>query len=78
VRDTGPGIPPEIKDRLFERFTQWSVNGSGPGSAGLGLAIVKEIVEAHQGRILVDTTQGYGTCFTVALPVRAEGLWQNC
>jgi two-component system, NtrC family, sensor histidine kinase KinB len=77
VRDTGPGIAPEIKDRLFERFAQWSVNGSRSGSAGLGLAIVKEIVEAHGGRIYVDTTEGYGTCFTVALPVRQEGPWQS-
>jgi two-component system, NtrC family, sensor histidine kinase KinB len=77
VRDTGPGIPSMIKDRLFERFTQWSVNGSRPGSAGLGLAIVKEIVEAHGGRIFVDTTEGHGTCFTVDLPVRQEGSWPS-
>jgi two-component system, NtrC family, sensor histidine kinase KinB len=77
VRDTGPGIPTEIKDRLFERFTQWKVNGTDPGSSGLGLAIVKEIVEAHGGRIFVDTTQGYGTCFTVEIPIRQEGLWPN-
>jgi signal transduction histidine kinase len=45
-----------IKDRLFERFTQWSANGIGTDSAGLGRAIVKEIVEAHQGGIFVATT----------------------
>jgi two-component system, NtrC family, sensor histidine kinase KinB len=77
VRDTGPGIPAAIKDRLFERFSQWSINGTRPGSAGLGLAIVKEIVEAHGGRIFVDTTEGYGTCFTLALPVRQEGSWRS-
>ncbi|GEM_PF-87259 len=65
VRDTGSGIPAEIKDRLFERFAQGKVNGAEPGSAGLGLAIVKDIVEAHGGRIFVATTEGYGTCFTV-------------
>jgi two-component system, NtrC family, sensor histidine kinase KinB len=78
VSDTGPGIPAEIKDRLFERFAQWSVNGSERGSAGLGLAIVKEIVEGHGGRIFVDTTIGEGTCFTVELRVRQEGSWLSC
>jgi signal transduction histidine kinase len=78
VSDTGPGIPAEIKDRLFERFAQWSVNGSERGSAGLGLAIVKEIVEGHGGRIFVDTTIGEGTCFTVELRIRQEGSWLSC
>jgi two-component system, NtrC family, sensor histidine kinase KinB len=78
VRDNGPGIPPQIRNRLFERFTKWSINGTAEGSAGLGLAIVKEIVEAHGGRIFVDTTEGMGTCFTVDLPVRQEGSWLSC
>lgn len=78
VRDTGPGIPPQIRDRLFERFTKWSINGAGEGSAGLGLAIVQEIVGVHGGRIFVDTTEGMGTCFTVDLPVRQEGSWLSC
>jgi NtrC-family two-component system sensor histidine kinase KinB len=69
VSDTGPGIPQQIKEHLFERFTQWNVNGSQPGSSGLGLAIVKEIVEGHGGRIFVDSTLGKGTCFTLALPI---------
>jgi two-component system, NtrC family, sensor histidine kinase KinB len=70
VSDTGPGIPQKIKDHLFERFTQWNVNGSEPGSSGLGLAIVKEIIEGHGGRIFVDSTLGQGTCFTLELPIR--------
>ena len=77
VSDTGPGIPPEVRDHLFERFVQWSVNGAKPGTAGLGLAIAKEIVEAHRGRIFVDSTVGQGTCFTVELPVKAENQWQQ-
>jgi two-component system, NtrC family, sensor histidine kinase KinB len=68
VSDTGQGIPQQIKDHLFERFTQWNGNGTEPGSSGLGLAIVKEIVEGHGGRILVDSTLGKGTCFTIELP----------
>jgi NtrC-family two-component system sensor histidine kinase KinB len=78
VSDTGPGIPLEIKDRLFERFAQWNVNGSERGSAGHGLAIVKEIVEGHGGRIFVDTTIGEGTSFTVELRVRQEDSWLSC
>ncbi|HWX77537.1 MAG TPA: HAMP domain-containing sensor histidine kinase, partial [Candidatus Acidoferrales bacterium] len=70
VSDTGPGIAQEIKDHLFERFTQWNGNGVEPGSSGLGLAIVKEIVEGHRGRIFVDSTVGKGTSFTVELPIQ--------
>lgn len=71
VSDTGPGVAPEVRDHLFERFAQWNVNGSEPGSAGLGLAIAKEIVEAHGGRIFVESTLGKGTSFTVELPLRS-------
>ena len=78
VRDSGPGIPGEIKDRLFERFEQWNVNGSERGSAGLGLAIVKEIIEAHGGRIFVETAMGEGTCFTIKLRIRQEASWLSC
>lgn len=77
VSDTGPGIPTEIRQHLFERFAQWNVNGAAPGSAGLGLAIAKEIVEAHGGRIFVDSKVGKGTCFTVELPTAEEELWQS-
>lgn len=77
VRDTGPGIAAELRERLFERFTQWNLNGAQPGFAGLGLAIAKEIVEAHGGRIFVDSTLGKGTCFTVELPAEPEALWQR-
>ena len=67
VADTGPGIPAEIRERIFERFAQWSVDGLETGSAGLGLAIVKDIVEAHGGRIFVTSSE-HGSEFTVELP----------
>jgi two-component system, NtrC family, sensor histidine kinase KinB len=77
VRDTGPGVAPEIRDHLFERYAQWQVNGVEAGSAGLGLAIAKEIVEAHGGRIFVDSIVGEGTRFTVELPRRRAEPWPN-
>lgn len=77
VSDNGPGIPPEIRDHLFERFAQWNVNGGQSGSAGLGLAIAREIVEAHGGRIFVHSELGQGTAFVVSLPVRAEDAWPD-
>ena len=75
VTDTGPGVPPELRQHLFERFAQWNVKGMAPGSAGLGLAIAKEIVEAHGGRIFVDNAPERGTCFTVELPAIRDQSW---
>jgi len=65
VDDTGPGIPPDQRERIFERFVQ----GDGePGAAGLGLAIVRDIVQAHGGRIFLDSEVGRGSRFTLELP----------
>ncbi len=68
VADTGPGIPAEIRDHVFERFAQYATPGHEAGAAGLGLAIVKDIVEAHGGRITIDSNNGSGTRFVVQLP----------
>jgi two-component system sensor histidine kinase KdpD len=67
VSDTGPGIPPEQRDRVFERFTQ-GPDGGEMGAAGLGLAIVRDIVQAHGGRILLESEVGRGSRFTLELP----------
>ncbi len=67
VHDTGPGIPPEQQERIFERFTQHHGAGSA-GAAGLGLAIVRDIVQAHSGRVYLESTPASGTCFTLELP----------
>lgn len=75
VSDTGPGVAPEIRDHLFERYAQWHINGVEAGSAGLGLTIAKEIVEAHGGRIFVNSIVGEGTRFTVELPLRRAESW---
>ena len=70
VRDTGPGIPSDKLSQLFDEFYQvdHSIRRNHRG-AGLGLAISKRFVEAHGGRIWVDSQAGVGTCFTFTLPL---------
>ena len=72
VADSGPGISPELRDYIFERFAQYGANEIEKGSAGLGLAIVKDIVEAHGGRIYVESNNGHGSRFIVELPEALE------
>ncbi len=72
VSDTGPGIPPEIRDHIFERFAQCSTPGHEAGAAGLGLSIVKDIVEAHGGLISIESNNGSGTRFVAQLPAFQE------
>ena len=68
VDDTGPGIPPEHLPHVFDRF--WKVRTANRHGAGLGLAISKGIVEAHDGRIWVESDVGRGSTFSFVLPVR--------
>lgn len=69
VEDTGPGIPPEMHDKIFERFFRVDKSRSKEtGGTGLGLAIVKHAVLYHHGAIEVESTPGKGTAFTVRLP----------
>jgi two-component system NtrC family sensor kinase len=65
VRDNGPGIPPEVRDRIFEPF--FSTKQEGPRT-GLGLAIASGIMEQHQGTIKVESEPGQGTEFILRLP----------
>jgi PAS domain S-box-containing protein len=68
VVDTGGGMPPEIRDRLF---TKGAISGK-PGGTGLGTRIVKDVVVAHGGTITVDSEQGKGTTFTMELPIHRQ------
>jgi two-component system, OmpR family, sensor kinase len=74
VTDNGPGIPPEVSNRVFERFARGDASrtrtpGAGAGgSTGLGLAIVAAVVSAHHGNVAVSSQPGY-TRFTVRLPL---------
>jgi len=70
IADDGPGIPDDLKDRVFNAFFTTKAQGSG-----LGLAIVRKIIDAHDGRIDVTSSSGQGTRFTVTLPVSAGDEW---
>jgi NtrC-family two-component system sensor histidine kinase KinB len=72
VTDSGPGIPDDMKDYIFERFVQYGSDGHEKGSAGLGLSIVKDIVEAHGGRIFVESANSHGSRFIVEIPAAQE------
>lgn len=67
VRDTGPGIPAEVHEKLFDRF--WQATETASQGTGLGLSIAKAIVEGHGGRIRVVSEPGQGSTFAFTLPV---------
>jgi signal transduction histidine kinase len=68
VTDTGPGIPPDVKDKVFNWFESHS-NGSRHRGAGLGLSLVRSFVELHGGKVRVDSTVGKGTTVTCDFPI---------
>lgn len=74
VRDNGGGIPADKLPRIFESFytTKDGPDASGKGGTGLGLSMCREIIEAHRGRIRVDSTIGKGTAFTLKFPVASK------
>ena len=63
VADCGPGVPPELRERVFEPFFT-----TRPRGTGLGLAVARQIVEAHGGTIAVGDRAGGGARFTLRLP----------
>jgi signal transduction histidine kinase len=65
--DTGPGIPPDLQQRIFDPFITTKADGTG-----LGLAITKRIITAHRGAIFVESWPGIGTAFHVFIPVAPE------
>ena len=72
VTDTGPGIPLEDHERIFEEFQQTDVGVRQREGTGLGLALSKRLVELHGGRIWVESEPGHGSRFVFTLPVKEE------
>ena len=71
VKDTGPGIDPEMQEHIFEKFGQVGRQSKGSPGTGLGLTIAKEIVESHGGHMWVDSVKGEGSTFAFHLPLPA-------
>ena len=71
VRDEGPGVPEDMRTRVFEKYVQLESRPKGPirTSRGLGLAYCKAAVEAHGGTIGVDSAEQGGALFRVRLPL---------
>ncbi len=69
VTDTGPGIAPEYQQEVFEEFYSRKSGETRPGT-GLGLAIARQVVQAHGGKIWVESAVGFGSKFCVVLPLR--------
>ncbi len=72
VQDSGPGVPPELRADVFDRFHQGR-SGSSAGGTGLGLAIVRQFVELHGGTASVTDAPGGGALFQVEVPLSAPG-----
>ncbi len=76
IRDCGGGIPADKLPRIFDRFytTKQGPDASGKGGTGLGLAFCRDVIEAHHGRIRVESTVGRGTAFTLKLPAHVPAV----
>ncbi len=68
VTDSGPGIAPDVKDKMFNRFESFA-HGSRRRGAGLGLSLVESFVQLHGGKVRVDSTLGRGTTVTCEFPI---------
>jgi signal transduction histidine kinase len=68
IRDNGPGIPPNIRNCVFDPF----VSSGKPNGTGLGLAIVSKIVQDHFGKVVIEQTSEHGTTILVRLPLHQE------
>ena len=72
-RDSGIGIPPEDRERVFERFYRVDrARSRETGGTGLGLSIVRHVAELHGGRVDLKSTEGRGSVFTLTLPIEEE------
>ena len=72
VADRGPGVPPALRARVFDRFARGGGDTTSAGGSGLGLAIVRAVAEAHGGEVTLEDAKGGGARFRVELPVDAR------
>jgi PAS domain S-box-containing protein len=77
VRDSGPGIPPEEQQRIFEAFYRLSQSEKGAEGTGLGLAITRRLVELHGGQLGIESQPGEGSCFYFTLPAVETAQLEN-
>jgi two-component system sensor histidine kinase/response regulator len=77
VRDSGIGIAPEDLPLIFEEFRQIPTRRAERHGSGLGLAICRKLVEAHNGRIWVESALGQGSTFTFTLPCHLEPMQER-
>ena len=70
IRDNGPGIPEQVRERLFQAFQ----SAARQGGTGLGLAIAAELVRAHGGDIILQSSSDAGTCFVITIPDQVTQL----
>ena len=68
-KDNGPGIPDDVKPRIFEPYFTTKAKGSG---TGMGLDISRQIIESHNGKIYFESENGQGTTFIIEIPVNQE------
>jgi signal transduction histidine kinase len=71
VSDSGPGIPPEYQQEIFNEFLRLQQTSDSHGM-GLGLAIARRLIEAHAGKIWVESEPGHGSAFSLLLPMRTK------
>ncbi|HEX2011816.1 MAG TPA: ATP-binding protein [Roseateles sp.] len=69
VCDRGPGVPAEMRERIFEPFFRMPGHAEQAGGVGLGLSLVKQIAERHRGSVRCEAREGGGSCFVLSLPV---------
>jgi signal transduction histidine kinase len=68
VCDRGPGVPAELRERIFEPFFRLPGHAEREGGVGLGLSLVRQIVLAHGGQVACEAREGGGSCFVIQLP----------
>jgi len=72
VSDRGPGVPVDMRDRVFERFARGAGDTAPTGGSGLGLAIVRAVTSAHGGDVEIRDAEGGGARFVVTLPAETR------